>query len=575
MGGALSSNVHEVFDRFDANHDGTIDESELATALRMIYNARTTSAVCRELIATADLNNDGVLERHEFVQFVSNFGDLLPARADEADDASELVRVAFSSSRPPGFKCRGALVSSATGDAEEAGVMAGMRVARVHARAVARDDDVNTIVDDHRAAMPVFTVTFVAAGGGGGGGEGGAAALVTTALATDAGPSARAADDGGDGAGGQEDAEEVGDTAEGLTDIGEVGGDVDREETDLSTPFLLLSLAGAKLGINLKMSVEWKLVRVAWGWTRWLCAFAFSFPNTPDGFGAVLGIAGGLLLPVAVWLRLSFLNRQTENKWDHERKLVCCCERNKWGAASVGLWLLVLAGASSGAGGGESIWFAGFVGFVGVATAYHGLVMLARQNYYNVVRSTTARTQWRETYWHGVVAVEGAAIFFMFLMSFTVGVNMAIDLFIRALAYDAGGAGWNAACATLSGAMLLVYIFVPLYLIHDLAKVVKATQPQKFTQQAKELQRAKAQARPRRAPHPPRRHAARLTRAARSPPRALSPRAPAAARRARRHDGSDGDAAGARGPSESGAALLHEEVGQGTPAADGRGGRRE
>ena len=419
MGGALSSNVHEVFDRFDANHDGTIDESELATALRMIYNARTTSAVCRELIATADLNNDGVLERHEFVQFVSNFGDLLPARADEADDASELVRVAFSSSRPPGFKCRGALVSSATGDAEEAGVMAGMRVARVHARAVARDDDVNTIVDDHRAAMPVFTVSFLPAGGGDGG-EGGAAALVTTELATDAGLSARATDGSGDGAGGQEDAEEVGDTAEGLTDIGEVGGDVDREETDLSTPFLLLSLAGAKLGINLKMSVEWKLVRVAWGWTRWLCAFAFSFPNTPDGFGAVLGIAGGLLLPVAVWLRLSFLNRQTENKWDHERKLVCCCERNKWGAASVGLWLLVLAGASSGAGGGESIWFAGFVGFVGVATAYHGLVMLARQHYYNVVRGTTTRTLWRETYWHGVVAVEGAAIFFMFLMSFTV-----------------------------------------------------------------------------------------------------------------------------------------------------------
>ena len=74
MGGALSSNVHEVFDRFDANHDGTIDESELATALRMIYNARTTSAVCRELIATADLNNNGVLERHEFVVEPIPFG---------------------------------------------------------------------------------------------------------------------------------------------------------------------------------------------------------------------------------------------------------------------------------------------------------------------------------------------------------------------------------------------------------------------------------------------------------------------------------------------------------------------
>ena len=410
MGAGLSARANSVFDEIDVNKDGTIDADELGAALAspklFDTHVHATSAVCAEIIAAVDLNRDGRLQRDEFTKLVAEYSEQLPTPGGAAAKLGGVaIRVAFLRGRETGLRFRstaaGPVVAVVSGEAEEAGVQKGMRVLCVHDTVVgaSTSEQLHALINDQ--LQHVFTVGFDAGGGAADGevdrlaGAGGTTDVVTTERATDAGA---LDDDGGLRLRvASEEQAEMAEEYDGFGDVNEIAGEAEVEGEDLTTPLLVLSLAGSKLGINLRIAIptDWGFIKRVFGWTRWLSAFAFAFPDAPSGFGAALGIVGGLTLPVVVWLRLWYLNQQVQTEpWDHKRSLWCCCERNRRGAAVAAAWLVVLIALSSGAGSGAGagLWLAGFVALAALCLAYHGLVMLARQ-YVIVLCSWFARLE--------------------------------------------------------------------------------------------------------------------------------------------------------------------------------------
>jgi len=62
--------LKKEFDKYDKNHDGSIDWQELLQAVNAIEEKKITGAEARDLLAAADGNNDGTIDFNEFVQVI-------------------------------------------------------------------------------------------------------------------------------------------------------------------------------------------------------------------------------------------------------------------------------------------------------------------------------------------------------------------------------------------------------------------------------------------------------------------------------------------------------------------------
>ena len=71
-----TAQYEEAFKIFDLNGDGRIDFMELRKVLDHIGEERLTDDDVRGMIRDADLNQDGTIDREEFVRMMQNLENL-------------------------------------------------------------------------------------------------------------------------------------------------------------------------------------------------------------------------------------------------------------------------------------------------------------------------------------------------------------------------------------------------------------------------------------------------------------------------------------------------------------------
>ena len=101
MGKGKPTTADEAFDKMDADNSGTLDEEELAQALKMaaivggnkfgVRSKKTLTELASRLVRLYDTNGDGVVDREEYQAMVQDMGSLRDARLrEELHEMSEL-----------------------------------------------------------------------------------------------------------------------------------------------------------------------------------------------------------------------------------------------------------------------------------------------------------------------------------------------------------------------------------------------------------------------------------------------------------------------------------------------------
>ena len=131
-----NAEIDEIFTKFDKDGSGAISSGELQVALSELFNVQMSSSQRGALMAAADTNPDGILQKSEFVDFAKTYEGSLPGSLHFGEPGIQFVSfstdvsIGLTLSTNEGTKMP--RVDATEGPAAEAGVPIGSSIKYLH-----------------------------------------------------------------------------------------------------------------------------------------------------------------------------------------------------------------------------------------------------------------------------------------------------------------------------------------------------------------------------------------------------------------------------------------------------------